>query len=231
MNEIVRSRLLVLVTLTVIGVGLAGGGVAVGLAGPLSTTGPSAEFVVSEGDVTVSTGDRSEPVVENLSGVTEVTIEETDAGQFTVRTRTDSPLTDAERRRARAIATDNATVALALDGMDAYELSVEPVYRVNRTASTRRTFEIRTDSNRTDGVFRGEVVDDETGTGDSDGGTVTVERAPDHVDDRAVVRVRDPDRGDRHDLRYTVDVNLANGTVTGITDWAAIRRESATDSS
>ena len=227
MNEVIRSRLLVLAGLTVIGVGLAGAGTAMGLTEPLSTTDLAAEFIVSEENVAFSAGGKSETIVENMSYVSEVEIEETDAGQFTIHTTEDQPLTDSERERARTIAVNNATVKQTLDAMSAYELSVEPVQRINVTGLEQASLDAVNKSDQTDDVVQYELADNGTVTEDQGGGTVTVNREPRYAEDRAVVRIRQPGEDCHHDLKYTINVDLASGTVTGITDWDEIRQSSS----
>ncbi|ELY63152.1 hypothetical protein [Natrinema versiforme] len=223
MNEVVRSRLLVLVGLAVIGVGLAGVGTALGVAEPLATTGTSAEFVVAEDNVTFATGDESETVVDDLSNVSEITIEETDTGEFTVQTTEERPLTDSERERARTIAMTNETVKTELGEMDTYELSVEPIRKLSVDAFSQESYDVAGGLNETN---NGTVI---IGTTDDGGdGSITVERDPSYVQDRANVRIRQPNASDRHELQYTVDIDVANGTVTDITDWDDIRQESPT---
>ncbi|WP_254764153.1 hypothetical protein [Natrinema marinum] len=222
MNEVIRSRLLVLVGLTVIGVGLAGIGTAFGMTEPLSNTGTSAEFVVSENNVTLTTGDKSETIVDNLSNVSKITIEETNSGQFTIHTIENQPLTENERERARTIAMTNETVNEALDGMDTYKLSVEPIQQLNFSSSNTQSYDVAIESNETNGEMT--IVNTTDDHGD---GSVTIERSPSYVEDRAVVRVRNPDEDSPHDLRYTVDIDLVNRTVTDITDWNEIRQGSS----
>ncbi|ELZ04848.1 hypothetical protein C481_03677 [Natrialba asiatica DSM 12278] len=190
----------------------------------LSNTGSTAELTVSEENITFAAGSESETVVKNLSNVSEITIKETEAGQFTIRTTEDQPLTDDEREQARTIAVTNETVAQALDGMDEYELSVEPVQQLNASASDQRSFDVVTQPNGTNGEL---AIRDNT-TNDQGDGLVTIERDSNYVEDRAVVHVRQSGATDRHNLKYTVDVDLANSTVTGVTDWENVRQDSAT---
>ncbi|WP_317175827.1 hypothetical protein [Halomontanus rarus] len=222
MNEVIRSRLLVLVGLAVVGVGLAGIGTAFGMTDPLSNTGTSAEFVVSEDNVTFTTDDTSKTVVDNLSNVSKITIEETDSGQFTIQTTKNQPLTESERERAQTIAMANGTVKEALDEMDTYELSVEPIQRLDTSSFSQESYDVVVESNETNGeVTIGKTTDDH---GD---GSVTIERNPRYVEDRAVVRIRHSGENPPGDLKYTVDIDLVNETVTDITNWDEIRQESS----
>ena len=217
MHATVRSRLFALGALVVLGLGLAGAGTAFGLTEPLSQTGSPAEFVVADGNVTLSADGESTMLVENVSDVRAVTIEETGDGQFTIRTREERPLTVAERERARSVALANETVRRKLDAMPAYNLSVEPIQQLNATAVDQISLD------NADPDDSGEFTVESTG--DSDEGSVTIVRDPTYVDGRAVVRVRRPDMTHPADLKYTVDVNLTSETVTDIRDWDAIRRE------
>jgi hypothetical protein len=218
MHATVRSRLFALGALAVLGLGLAGAGTAFGLTEPLSQMGSPAEFVVADGNVTLSADGESTTLVENVSDVRAVTIEETGDGQFTVRTREERPLTVAERERARSVALANETLRQKLDAMPAYELSVDPIQKLNATAVDQISLD-SADSGDGSGEFTVES------TGDSGDGSVTIVRDPTYVEGRAVVRVRRPDMTHPADLKYTADVNLTSGTVTDITDWDAIRRE------
>ncbi|MFC7132095.1 MULTISPECIES: hypothetical protein [Salinibaculum] len=228
MNDVIRSRLRVLAGLAVLGIGLAGAGTAFGMAGPLAGTGPTPEFVVSDETVTFSAGGESDTVVGNLSRVSELTIEETSAGQFTIRTADDHPLTRSERRRARTIATSNATVRQTLNSVDTYELTVEPVQTVNVSASNVVSLNITGEERQANGTFRGEfsITDSESATGED--GVVTLTRDSSYVDGRAVVHVRQPGVDSRQALHVTVDVDLVNGTVTDILNWNTLGQESST---
>ncbi|WP_121821894.1 hypothetical protein [Halostella salina] len=228
MGSHVRVRLAVLLCLAALGVGLAGVGAAVGVTEPIGAGGTSGEFVVAGDSVTFSDGAGNVTVVENTANVTAIRVEETAPGRFTVETEAERPLSAAERDRAVEIARSNATVRAKLDRLDGYELGVDPVYRV--TADRMRSYNVTIDA---DGVTNGSGNQTYVFTGnvsaeDRDD-AVVVERDPSYVEDRAVVRVRQPSADERRDLRYSVDVDLANGTVTGITDWAAIREDSTVE--
>ncbi|WP_254831263.1 hypothetical protein [Haloglomus salinum] len=222
MTEVIRTRLFVLAGLTVIGVAVAGMGTAFGVTAPVSNSGTAGEFVVSNENVTfVGTGG-SETVVTDLTNVSEITVEQTSTGQFTVKTSTNRPLTEAERERARMVAMNNHTVEQALASMGEYELTVEPVRGLNLSASSQRSYDVRIDSNQTSGEFT--ITD--TGTDNREDGSVTVKREPRYVEDQAVVRIRQPRDDGRDSLKYSVSIDLTNGTVTDVTDWDSIRQNS-----
>ena len=110
---------------------------------------------------------------------------------------------------------------LAIAGMDAYELSVEPIQQLNTSSFNDVSYDVVIEANETNG----EVMVWET-TADQNESSVTIETDPSYVEDRATVRIRHPDRESPHDLKYTVDIDLANETVTDVTDWDEIRQES-----
>jgi len=224
MGSHVRVRLAVLVCLAALGVGLAGIGAAVGVTELITAGDTSGEFVVADDSVTFSDGTENVTVVENTANVTAIRVEETAPGRFTVDTEVERPLSAAERERAVEVARSNATVSARLDRLDGYELTVDPVYRVTADQMTGYNVTIDADdvtNGSDDGVYVGTVnVSTETRDGE-----VVVQRDPSYVEDRAVVRVRQPDASERRELRYSVDIDLANGTVTGITDWTGGREE------
>ncbi|SFS54206.1 hypothetical protein [Halostagnicola kamekurae] len=219
MNEVIRSRMLVLVGLAVIGVGLAGIGTTLGMTGPLSSTGTPAEFVVSDDNITFTSDDIQETVVDDLSNVSKITVEETDSGQYTIQTKEDQPLDEKERKRARTIAMTNETVNEALEEMDRYELSVEPVQKLNLSASSVQSYDTVIGVNETKDTTASSNMTIVNTTDDHSDESVIIGRSPSYVEDRAVVRIRHPGEDSPHDLKYTVDIDLADRTVTDITDW------------
>lgn len=217
----VRARLLVLVGLAVLGVALAGMGTVLGVTGFATDADATARFVVSEDNVTVSDGGEEVTVVENMSDVGAIRIAETDSRHFEVSTETDSPLTDAERERAREIARANDTVARYLADAEGYELAVDPVRKLD-LGSVNRTDASLSEADGTNASYTIETV-----TSDGEGGTLVVQRNSSYAADRAVVRVYRPSDDSRDEQKYSIDVDLANGTVTDITDWDALRREAS----
>jgi len=209
------GRLLLLVGLTVVGVGLAGIGTAFGAGNAVQR--PGAEFVVADGNLSVAQADQSRTVVTNLSHVSEVRIDRTNTTQYTVDTRERRPLSPAERERARTVALDNRTVREAVEGIPSAELTVEPVRGVNASVVNAQAV------NST-----GEMAGSDTftvslnETGETDG-SVMIGRHTSSVENRAVVNIRDTTETPPEDLQYTVRIDTANGTVTDITDWERVR--------
>ncbi|MFC7081282.1 hypothetical protein [Halorussus caseinilyticus] len=216
MTADVRSRLVVLLVLAVVGVGLAGVGTTFGVADPITETGPRTEFVVSERNITFSQGDRNRTVIDNTSHATEIKITEVDSGRFLVN-KTATPFTSTERRRAKAIVRRNATVDTRLQALDGYRLTVTPVYTLNVSAET---IAAGTDRTNTTGTSVYAVEPAET---DDRAGTVVVQRTTRYAPDEAVVEVR---RRDSSELQYAIRVDLTNETVVDVTDWTAVRRSS-----
>ncbi|WP_225335057.1 hypothetical protein [Halomicrobium urmianum] len=222
MTRDIRSRLRTLIGLTALGVVLAGAGTALGVAGPLGASGP--EFVVSGENVTFSDADGDVTVVANASDARRIEIEKRGRGRFAVGTETERPLTAAERERAIDIATGNETVRRHLRDVSDYSFTVEPIRKLETTSVTNVSGNTTTVEASNGTVYRFENGDGDEGDGGESDATVAVERDPEYVEDLASVRVRQPETDDRTALKYTVTVDLADGTVADVTDWDAIRR-------
>ncbi|WP_255152420.1 hypothetical protein [Halorarius halobius] len=209
----IRSRLVVLACLAVVGVVLAGVGTALSTTSPLTDGDPSARFVVADGNVTFSDDDGNVTLVDDASHIRTVRIRRTDGGTFRVDTETDRPLTAVERERAVEIARANDSITRRLDALDGYTLTVGPVHQ----PVTMQLDDVRFDNSTQTDVGRVETSVTETDNG------VVVHRndSSTYVDDRAVVFVTRPDSSD---LKYAIEVDLANGTVTSISDQEPLRR-------
>jgi len=220
MNEIIRLRLLLLMGLSIIGVGIAGAGTTLGAADPLTTTGTNPEFVVSDENVTFENGGESETVVHNMSNLSQITIQETDTGRFSVQTTEQRPLSATHRERAREIALNNSTVAQSLDEIGKYEISVKPIRRLTLSENNPQTYNVSVNnsSGNTDNTFTINEAPDEG----QQGGSVTISRDVNYVDDSAVVRIRRLEEDDSGELIYVIDVDLSTGRVTDVTDWRSI---------
>lgn len=216
----IRSRLVVLAGLTVLGVALAGVGTALGMTAPLTNHGDNPTFAVNEENVTFTDNGNRVTLVENMSTVRSVRIDKVGSTQFQVSTETAQPLTAAERERARRIALNNQTVQSHLASLENYEVTIEPIRRLNMTSMQVASFNATKVNDSGDG---GSVFKITNVSSEHEDGTVVVQRDPQYVEDRAVVRIRQPGAPERQALKYTVRVDLANDTVTGITDWEEIR--------
>ena len=222
MRTDLRMRLGLLVALAVVGVLVAGIGMTLGGGSPLAPAS-GGEFVVSESNVTFADRSRDVTVVDDMENVTRVEITEAEAGRFRVETDRERPLTATERERAREIARRNETVATNLATIARPELTVDPVKRIEANAIQ---FNVSvTTENESRGVT---VVEVENGSMDTGEHGVVIDREPSYVDDRAVVRISDPAKEEQAALQYSVRVDLANETVTGITNWTAIRADGPT---
>ena len=221
MGSNIRSRLAVLLTLAVIGVAVAGIGATLGA--PSGTTADAdTRFVVTEQNVTVATDQEEVTVTEDMSNVTSVQVREAAAGQFSVETERAQPLTERERERAKRIARTNETVQTHLAEGE-YTLDVDAIQQVETTAmEISGNITERTESGNVT-VIRYETDAEETADD-----SVVVDREPTYVPNEAVVRLRDPTASERTDLKYSVDVDLTNETVTDGTDWAEIRQHAPT---
>lgn len=222
MNQAIRSRLFLLLGLTVIGIGVAGAGTTLGMTEPLTKTGSHAEFTISEGNVTFSAGGESRTIVDNMSNVSEISIRENDTGQFSIQTAEERPLSDSERKRARAIALNNTTVALALDEMSRYDVTVEPVQQLTLSEDNHDSYNINIQTNQTDHSTSGTFTINNSTAESQQDGSVTIHRDPTYVEDRAVVRVRQPGTDGPRELLYVIDVDLSNGTVSDIVDFRSL---------
>jgi hypothetical protein len=219
MRTDLRMRLGLLVALAVVGVVVAGVGTTLGGGSPLAPAS-GGEFVVSESNVTFADRSRDVTVVDDMENVTRVEITEAAEGRFRVETDRTRPLTAADRELAREIARSNGTVATNLATIARPELTVDPVKRIEANAIQ---FNVSvTTENESRGVT---VVEVENGSMDTGEHGVVIDREPSYVDGRAVVRISDPAKEKQAALQYSVRVDLANETVTEITNWTAIRAD------
>ena len=223
MNRTLRFRLGVLLVLAVVGMMVAGIGVSFGNPTADATGDDAAEFVVSEENVTFSDRNRTVTVTENLSNVTTVEIEETDAGQFRVDADRRQPLTASERERAVDIARANQTVRQRVDEMNRVEFSVDPIYKLDMRAVDLSGNVTSVNMSRNVSVYRVE-----TNKSDSRERSVVVDREPSYVEDRADVRISDPTEDPETQLKYSVTVDLTNETVIDTTDWVTLRESAPT---
>lgn len=216
MGKDVRARLLALLALATLGVSLAAAGSTLGVGGPVAGSDASGELSVSDGAITFSDGDREVTAVENLTGVTRVDIAEED-GTFRVETASTDPLTADQRERAAEIARANGTVQRYLASVDQYGLRVEPIQRINASSIEVTTGEFervgQAGANESS-TFRVTVRDSESGDD-----SVTVDRDPSYVEDRASVRIQGP----AGDLQLSVTIDLTTDAVVSLTDWREIR--------
>lgn len=219
MSGEIRSRLLVLVGLAILGVALAGIGTALGMTAPLTAHGDTPQFVVNEDNITFSERGEEITVVENTSNIREVRIEKVDSTQFQVQTETEQPLTATERNRARQIVRKNGTAQQQLDSLQEYELSVGPVFKLDSGSSFTASVEISESSDEQEYKIVNITREDEDET-------VVVKRDSKHAEDRAIVRVRQPSKPHSKELKYSFRVDLAKGTVTKITDWGNVQADS-----
>jgi len=215
MRPDVPARAGLLLGLAALGLGLAGAGAAIGVDSPVTDESPPG-FTVTDSNVTLSDGDREVTVINDTGSVDRIEIAE-EGGRVTVRTEYEPPLTDVERERAVAIVRGNETLRARLAAMDGYELDVEPIKRITADRATVRTLSsVEKDSGSFHVVTTGNGT--ERTTLPIDGSeSVTVARDPTYLDHRANVRIR-PTGSER--ARYSVTVDLTNGTVVRTTDWS-----------
>jgi hypothetical protein len=210
------ARLTLLVILAVLGAGLAVIGTAVGATGPLAAPGSGAAFVVSENNVTFEQGNQRATVIDNMTRIDSIEIEQQGSGTYRVDTVTRDPLTDSERSRAKTIARDNATVQQGLQDLDQYELTVEPIHELTVDSVQTTSFTALNTTSIDNETAEGEGTFTLTVEDSNETGAVTIDRDPEYVEDEAVVRIRAPAT---NEVYYSATVDLENETVTDITDW------------
>lgn len=209
MTAELRYRLILLVSLVILGVGLAVIGTAVGATAPF-IPGSDTSFVVSEDRIVFEHGDQQAPVIDNMSSVDNIKIERQDSGTYQINTETDDPLSDGERHLAKTIARNNGTIQQALGDMERYNITAEPIRKL--TADSAQTTSVTGLNNTSMG---GETVE-KTFTVSEDSNetdTVSIDRDPEYVEGEAIVRIRDDDTGETD---YSVTVDLQNKTVTDL---------------
>lgn len=226
MRRDISVRVATLLGLAVLGLGLAGAGAALGVGGPVTADESSLGVAVGEGNVTLSDGGREMTVLNDTRGVEAIELR-TRGGDLVVDTERASPLTAAERERARAVVRANATMRRHLDAMGAYELVVEPIPKLGTTDEDVTVYNVTRVGNGSaeSATFRvvGEAGDGSASTGSRGDDSVTLRRDRTYVEDRASVGVRDPTTGEE---TYSVTVDLRTETVTRITDWDAVGENS-----
>lgn len=220
MNKIIRSRLLLLVGLSILGIGMAGVGTTLMMPEQLANTGTNSEFIVSDENVTFTTENESEILVHNTSNLSQISIRETDTGQFSISTTENQVLNATERERAREVSLDNSTVAQGLDKIDEYEVSVEPIQRVTLSDNTPQSYNISI--NKSNEMSGNTFTINETSVEEQQSGTVTISRDTNYVVDSAVVRIREQRQDGSGELIYVVDVDLSTDSVTDVVDWRSI---------
>lgn len=221
MND-ARTRLVVLVVLAAVGVSLAGAGVALGIGDALASSDRMGEVSIAGSTVTVSSSNGDVVLTETVPETSDLEISE-HSGGITVaeQTEDDEPFTRRERERAVEIARQNETVESYLDTVANPTFTVHPVEKLNATEMQATTVTFN-GSERDDIDVSGndsQVLKITNVTVEESSDSVTIDREASYCEDVAVVHVGHPDR-DRP--RYGVRVDLANGTVTGITDWAGV---------
>lgn len=216
MDDDVRIRVLVLVVLAAVGVTLAGIGVALDTEDVI-TDDRMAEVSIAGTDVTVSSSDGEVVLSENVSETSDIEITE-EKGGITVMEQEEDRFTQTERERAVEIARNNTTVESYLETVENPNFSVEPVKKLD--AEESEVLEVATvtsDVNGTNATISSEetvrIVNVTTEESDD---AVRIDREQSYVEERAVVWIDHPGR-ERH--RYSVKVDLMNGTVVDITDW------------
>jgi hypothetical protein len=207
MPEVPASRLALLAALAATGVALAGVGTVVGLTGTATPDAPAGEFVVSD-NVTFTTAGGDRTKLANLTADSEVRISRTGPGTFAVETESSTPLSEADRELARRVARENETVSRALERMGAYELTVDPVRKLQTVELDVE--QVRTAENSSTVSANKTVYVMNVSTGSDE---VVVDREPQYVRDMASVQVSPP--GGR-ETRYHATVDLANRTVVDV---------------
>ncbi|WP_132059102.1 hypothetical protein [Halorussus amylolyticus] len=199
------SEIGIVVGLAVLGVGLAGLGVAVGVTAPASDD-PASEFAF-EGEKLTYSGDETNVTILNDTSAVETVEFEANPDAIEVSVAENRPLSESERDRARETAVANSTVQERLDGHD-YESSVEPIrkFDANQSVSVSVSGANETSAGTDENTTTFTVRDDE------ENDSVIAERpTPSYVPDEAVVRFEHSDAE-----AFSVVVDFDSGTVLRI---------------
>lgn len=215
-----RTHPAVLVVLVAVGVSLAGAGAALGIGDALANGDRMGEVTIAGPNVTVSGGDGEVVLTETVPETSDIEVA-VDGDGIKVAEQADGPptaFTQRERERAIGIARQNGTVRSYLGTVADPTFTVHPVEKL--TARELHTATVTFNVSERDGVAVSgdgvQVVNVTNVTTAESGDAVTIDREPSYVEDLAVVRIGHPGR---ESARYWVRVDLANGTVTHITDW------------
>lgn len=206
-------RAAILLGLAALGLTLAWAGTALGIGGQVTEDPSPTGLTVTDENVTLSSDDRTVTVVDDVSAVRSITVESTTDG-IDVRTDQQRLLTDAQRERATSIVQNNDTIAEYLDALGEYNFSVNPVFRRSASDMQQISFNVsESEMNRSGDSF---TIDTSNVTVDNPGDSVEITRADSQIDERAVVRVLTVPS---EDIRYSIEVDLKNGTVVDLTNW------------
>ena len=212
MNTRVLSTAGLLVGLAVLGVLLAGIGAAIGVTDTITDNSEAARVTVNDDNVTVNgTGERT-TLVDDLSNVSAIQIEETSEDEFTVRTVENELLSHDDREHATQIATTNETVRQYLRSTDDPDVEVSPVERVE-VGSTGSSLNVTAvdDASGDDENIDLEFVESADATD-----SVTVSRETSSVEKQATVRISSED-SDR--AEFTIVVDLEDAEIVRFIDW------------
>jgi hypothetical protein len=217
MHDEVVPRVGAILLLALVGLGAGWAGASLGVGAPLTETGHQPSVVVSETGVTVSDGTQETTILDNMTAVESLRIQDQD-GHLTVDTERAPRLTEAKRERALAIARENETVQHRLAAMDAYELTVEPIKGIPAEAMSQSTFEASytnvTAVEESEGTFT--VAFDENASIERSGDGVTITPGDQrYVENDVNVEIREPDSDD---VVAEAQVNLPEERVVIVTD-------------
>lgn len=223
MNHDARTPFVVLVVLAGVGVSLAGVGVALGVGDIDADRNRIGEVSVAGPNVTVTNGHGEAVLTETVPTTSDIKISENGSG-ITVAEQAENPataFTQRERDRAVEIARRNETVRSYLETVAEPTFRVEPVKKLSTKEMQTVTVKFN-ESGEDDVDVSGEdtqVLKVTNVTVTESSGSVTIDREPTYVEDVAVVRITHPGWDSP---RYSVRVDLANRTVTDITDWSGV---------
>ncbi|WP_241431539.1 hypothetical protein [Natrialba hulunbeirensis] len=206
MTTDVRRTVILLTSLVVIGAILAGAGTVVGMTGILPDGQPATEFQISDENITVTDGDETYVLTNELSTVTAVELVETAPGQYEISTEQTTPFTDQQRAEAISLATEQDPIQQYLADRGDYEITFQPIQEIDW---------------KTDRLWLNGTADSENrihieSTSED---SVRIDRDQNYAEDRASVIVR-PHATEPP--AYTVDIDMENNAVMEITDWEAV---------
>jgi len=211
MSSELGPRIAVFLLLFAVGVGLAAAGTAVGIDNPLTDKESDTKFTVVGEGVYVSDNEQETQIVENLSQTSHVEISVTDSGYTVDIEERGGQLSAEQRERAATIARNNETISAYIDSVEEYNLSVEPIEKLDGDDLQQVNLNTTNETRTGNGTIRFTV----TNEGDN---SVRIDREPTYVDNQATVRLYGPDE----ELRYSVHVDLQMEAIVRLTDWEQI---------
>ncbi|WP_340097991.1 hypothetical protein [Salinibaculum salinum] len=206
-------RVLAVLGLGVLGIALAWSGTALGIGDTIADGRETGKVDISGSNVTLESGNQQVDIVENITATDAVAVSTSDS-RITITIDNRGPLTADEQQRARAIASENATVARTIEETANVTLAVEPIRKVNAESNIQFETTVEVPNNSSVEFDDGYTIESaENVTVQRSKSSVTVaskQPSASYVEDEAIVRVRDTAT---ETTRYAVIVDLESETV------------------